>query len=399
MKNVIIIKYGEIGLKGKNRYIFESMLMRNIRIAGGFKQNTVYSRYGRIYADTNNKITPENYLQLQEKLAKVFGIIGFSRGIKLPFDTELETLKQLALEQVQQSITSKDKCFKVETRRAAKRYSLNSTQMNMELGGAVLQDYSHLKVNLTQPDLTLHVEIRDEGIVMYTNHHSVPGPGGMPVGASGNGLLLLSGGIDSPVAGWMMMKRGMPIDAIHFYSFPYTGEKSKEKVIDLTKVLRLWKLQPLTLYIPYFTNIQVEINKTCPQSLWTILHRRMMMRIAEKISHNNAKGIKYHALITGENLAQVASQTIENIAVINQATKLPIVRPLIAFDKQDIIEWSHKIDTFRISTLPYEDCCTLFAPRSPETRAKEHEILAAEEKLNVDLLIEEALEKMEVILQ
>jgi thiamine biosynthesis protein ThiI len=391
MKKVILVRYGEIGLKGKNRHFFESALMNNIHRATQIPLNQIVLRFGRIYLYRENT-------DCFEALKKVFGLVGFSVAYKLTLTESLDELKKTAVQLVAELKNAKHRGFKVQTRRPNKRFQHDSMEINRELGGAILENFADLKVDLHHPDLTIFVEIRDEGIFIYSDNELEKGPGGLPVGVSGSGLLLLSGGIDSPVAGWMMMKRGMPLDAIHFHSFPYTGEKSKEKAVDLARLLAQWRLHPFTLYIPYFTNIQVTINKTCPEDMWTILHRRFMMRIAQRIAEKyNCKGKAYEAIITGESLGQVASQTISNIAVINKALELPVIRPLIGFDKEEIIQRAEAIESFRISKQPFEDCCTVFAPKRPKTKSREADVLRVEMKLDIEALIAEALEKIEIL--
>jgi thiamine biosynthesis protein ThiI len=395
MKKIILIKYGEIGLKGKNRHFFESMLMENIRIATGVGARDLKHYYGRIYL----RLTDEQQLIACERaLKQVFGVVGFAQAFELPLTDNIDSLKPLIIELLQQQATAQTATFSIDTRRIEKNFPLESPAVNCALGGVVLENFPHWKVNIKQPDIRVCVEIRAEGMFVYLDHQSTKGPGGLPVGVSGKGLLLLSGGIDSPVAGWSLMKRGMLIDAIYFHSFPYTGDKAKEKVLDLAKILTQWKQRAIQVCIPYFTKIQETINQNCPQDSWTILHRRMMLRVAEKIAHGaSPDGHYYHALITGDNLGQVASQTIQNIAVVSQATHLPILRPLISFDKQDIVTLARQIGSYTISNRPFADCCTLFAPKNPQTKAVAAEIIAAEQKLDIDALVNEALAKMEIV--
>lgn len=388
MKKVILIKYGEIALKGKNRYQFELLMMENIRLAIGENAIAVEKQRGRFYLHLTEKKQVPHY---SKALKRVFGIVGFAVADRLALHTNLEAVKKAVLQRIE-ILGLNSLSFRIDARRALKLFPLDSMEINKKIGAVVLSRFSHWKVNLNNPDLLIFIEVRNEGIFVYSSEDYEKGPGGLPVGVGGNGLLLLSGGIDSPVAGWRLLKRGMAIDTLYFHSFPYTGEKAKEKVIDLTRILTRWKLRSIHLYIPYFTHIQETINKNCPESMWTILHRRFMMRVATKVAKSS-----YHALITGENLGQVASQTIQNISVINRVTNLPVLRPLISFDKQEIIKMAQQIGTFRISSRPYQDCCTLFAPKNPVTKAEEGEILKAEEKLPLDALISETLEKMKTI--
>lgn len=386
MKKIILVKYGEISLKGRNRYLFEAALIENIKLGTGLKSSQIRNHYGRIYIYLEENAPNAIYLKA---LKNIFGIVDATLAYELPLSYDLEPLKQVVRDLLKPVLFS-SATFKIDTRRTHKNFPLDSMQVNAALGGVVLDQFPNWKVNLNDPQMAICVEIREEGIFTYLDDSAEKGVGGLPVGVSGKGLLLLSGGIDSPVAGWSMMKRGMSIDAIHFHSFPYTGEKAKEKAIDLAKALVKWKHRPIQLFIPNFTPIQEIINQQCPEGAWTILHRRFMLRIAEKIG-------RYDALITGDNLGQVASQTIQNMSVIGQATRLPILRPLIAFDKQEIIVKAKQLDTYRISNRPFEDCCTVFAPKNPATKARESEILMAEQLLPVEELITNAIEKTEII--
>lgn len=395
MKKIILVKYGEISLKGRNRHFFESMLLDNICLATGLVRKNIKHHYGRIYISLEENADIVAY---EKALKKVFGIVGFAIAYELPITDRVDDLKPILTELLQKQVFHSIQTFCVDTRRIKKDFPLESPQVNSILGGVVLEKFPHWQVNIKHPDLRICLEIRPEGVFIYLEQNAVRGPGGLPIGVSGKGLLLLSGGIDSPVAGWSLMKRGMLIDAIYFHSFPYTGEKAKEKVIDLAKVLAQWKLRPVQLCIPYFTKIQETINAQCPEDYWTILHRRMMVRIAEKIATGaGPDGHYYQALITGDNLGQVASQTIHNIAAVSAATHLPILRPLISFDKQEIITLAEKIGTYAISKRPFADCCTLFAPKNPQTKSIPAEIIAAEKYLDIESLITESLEKMEII--
>lgn len=387
MQKVILIKYGEIALKGKNRHIFESSLVKNICLAFGSGVIVLEKQRGRIYL----RLTEKGFWYYQELLSRVFGIIGFAEAFRLPLDSNISEIVEIIISCIRK-LKNQSLTFCIDSRRSFKNFHLDSLEINKLIGKKVLQCFPSFKVDLNCPELTIFIEIRKEGVFGYTNFDYMKGSGGLPVGVGGRGLLLLSGGIDSPVAGWALLKRGMLIDAVYFHSFPYTGEKAKQKVIDLARVLTRWKLRAVNLYIPYFTQVQELVNKRCPESTWTIIHRRFMIRICEKLAVPS-----YQALITGENLGQVSSQTIENIAVINKVTRLPILRPLISLDKQDIINLAEQINTFQISKRPYPDCCSLFAPKRPETKAKEEEILEAEKLLPIESLIAQALEKMEVV--
>lgn len=395
MKKIILIKYGEIGLKGKNRYFFESKLMENIRLATGVSRHHLKHRYGRIYLYIEDD---QQTIRYEQALKKVFGVVGFAPAVELPLTHDRDALNRLIIELLKQQDLQSITSFSIDTRRIEKSFPLTSPAVNSALGAMVLEHFPQWKVNIKNPDICVCIEIRSEGIFVYLDQQAATGAGGLPVGVSGNGLLLLSGGIDSPVAGWSLMKRGMLIDAIYFHSFPYTGDKAKEKAVDLARVLTQWKLRAIQLYIPYFTKIQETINQSCPQASWTILHRRFMLRIAEKIATGASRdGRYYQALITGDNLGQVASQTIQNIAVVSQVTPLPVLRPLISFDKQEIITVANRIGSYAISNRPFADCCTLFAPKNPQTKGTLAEIVDAEKNLDIEALVNEALEKMEVI--
>jgi len=402
MQSVLLIRYGEIGLKGQNRSRFEKTLLNNIAQSLGLLKKHVRVHHGRIYAFLSKQAVDFDQpqcTQYLQRLGYVFGIVGAACAYRLPANANLDTVKQAIDHLVANTSLRSDRTFRISTHKVNKAYPYGATQLNYQLGYYVGQNQPQWQVDLDHPDYVVHLECRNEGIFLYSNRYQVQGPGGLPTGVSGNGLLLLSGGIDSPVAGWMMLKRGMNVDPVYFHSYPYTSEQVKEKVTDLARALVAWKGRPMTLYIPYFTGIQIEINKKCPESTWTLLHRRYMMRIAERIANQPQTPDKkrYHTLITGENLSQVASQTVENIDVINQATHRPIFRPLIGFDKQEIVSLSEKIETFNISKAPYVDCCTMFAPSAPETKAKIGKIEQAEANLDQDKLIQKAIDNMEMV--
>lgn len=400
MQPIILIKYGEIALKGKNRHLYEKKLMANISNATGINRKNIILRHGRIYLHDPSKIMNSKQKQmLISNLKNVFGMEGFAFAYNFTKDLAIEQIKNVAVEIFSKFVNkSSQQSFKIYVRRINKSFPIKSMKLAGEIGSSILANFSHLTVNLNHPDLSLFVECRDEGIIIYNSQEHYTCHGGLPIGMSGNGILLLSGGIDSPVAGWMMSKRGMSLDAIHFHSPPFTGEKAKQKVIDLCYQLAKWKQQPINLYLSHFTDIQNEINANCPPQYWTIMHRRFMLRLAEKITQlpcNHAK--KYCALITGDSLSQVASQTIENIAVINNATKLPILRPLIGMNKLEIINLANKIGTFAISKLPYADCCTLLSSNKPATKAWEDQIIAAECVINTKQLIDDAIARLQLL--
>lgn len=402
MKTVFLIRYGEIGLKGKNRGDFEKALLDNILEATGTNSDNTRRHHGRIYmliADEAVHFDRPEIVAKQQALSRTFGIVAHACAYRLPASADVETIQQGVDQLLAATQSLSDRTFRIKAKRTNNRFPLSASQINQQMGEYVLTNHRNWQVNLDNPDLSIYIEARAEGIFLYSNRYNEKGPGGLPTGVSGKGLLLLSGGIDSPAAGWLMLKRGMEIDPVYFHSYPYTSNKAKEKVIDLAKVLVEWKARPMTLYIPHFTQLQVAINKKCPQSTWTILHRRFMMRISERIAHQKAdqSATRYQTLITGENLSQVASQTIDNIEVISETVNIPILRPLIGYDKQQIVSLADDIDTFEISKTPYVDCCHLFAPENPETKARLYKIERAEQALDSEQLIDEALREMEVI--
>jgi len=393
MEKVILIKIGEIWLKGKNRGDFINRLILNIQTATGLDRKDIEVERGRIYLQiANHKLQIAN-------LKKVFGIHSFVDAYKIELDTSrnssqvLKGIKDISYEIVQKEIDESAKTFKVDANRAYKEFEKNSMEINEELGASVLDKFPKLSVDVKNPDFILRVEVRQEGIFIYSNRDEIEGKGGLPVGTGGAGLLMLSGGIDSPVAGWYMMKRGMKVDAVHFASPPYTGEKAKEKVIDLCRTLSTWNGGKMKLFVVRFTDIQVETSKKVPDKLWTLLHRRFMIKIA----HELAKKERYNTLISGESLGQVASQTIENIRATSYNINFPVLRPLIGFDKQETINVAKKIDTYKISILPYEDCCTTFSSTNPKTRAKADEVAKLEEEFDSKELIKKAIDSVEII--
>lgn len=382
MKNAIIIRYCEIHLKGKNRGYFEKLLKENIkRSLKGIELtfSTMHSRY--LIEDFSDS----DYEIITDKLRKIAGIHTFSRALVV--DSNLEDIYEAC------KLLCKDKfgTFKVDTNRADKSFSPNSMQVSMILGGRLLNDFPTLSVDVKTPDFTVYVDIREDGKTFVYNEveHCISG---MPVGSAGKGLLLISGGIDSPVAGYMMCKRGMKLNCLHFHSFPYTGAAAKEKVIDLTKKIGEYN-GGITLNIVSFTHIQEAIHENCPEEFMITLMRRFMMRIAERVAKQHGD----QAIITGESLGQVASQTIESITSSNSVVTMPVLRPLIAFDKIDIIDISRKIDTYETSILPYEDCCTVFLPKFPAIKPNLEKVIKAESKLDVEGLINEALSNIEKI--
>lgn len=390
MKNIFLIKYGEIAIKGNNRYLFENALLKNIRLS--IKRLGIFNiqkEQGRILIEPEEEnIDTEEVLN---KLTKVFGIVGICIGIKNE-KTDMDAIKETALYHMKYVCENSSYTFKVETRRSNKNYPLNSMEISKEVGAYILSNMGNqLKVDVHNPEIKLNIELRNS---LYVYSKVIPGPGGMPLGTNGKAMLLLSGGIDSPVAGWMVAKRGVEIGGVYFESPPYTSERAKQKVIDLAKKIAAYTGR-FKLYIVPFTDIQMEIYQKCPHPQLTIIMRRIMMRIAESI----AKEENAQALITGESIGQVASQTIQSLAVTNAVVTLPVFRPLIGFDKEDIVSIAKKIDTYETSILPYEDCCTIFVPKHPETKPKLEYIQKSEEALeNIDSMIDEAIKNSETII-
>lgn len=382
MNKVILIRYSEIHLKGKNRGFFESILGENIKEA--------ISPYGARVKKISGRYTVEGYKEEEEKqiiqrLQKVFGICSISPAIEL--ETSLESIKQEIAK-----IDVGTSTFKVAVTRADKTFPIHSTELAAELGGIILDHNPTLKVDLYHPETTVTVDIR-ENKNTYIYHEVIKCVNGMPIGTSGKGLLLLSGGIDSPVAGYQLARRGMPLHAIHFHSFPYTSELAKQKVIKLATILSEYTGN-IVLHVISFTKVQEAIHKYCKDEYMITIMRRIMMRVAERIAkQNNLK-----AIITGESLAQVASQTVESITVTNHVIEdLPVFRPLIGLDKDDITVIATKIGTFETSILPYEDCCTVFLPKHPVIKPKLEKVIAEENNLNLDELIKEAMASEEII--
>ncbi|MBQ1240350.1 MAG: tRNA 4-thiouridine(8) synthase ThiI [Lachnospiraceae bacterium] len=384
-----LIKYAEIGVKGKNRYLFEDALVKQInnrlkRHDGAF---VITKEQGRIYAEANEEY---DFDEIVDSLQHVFGIVGICPMVQVE-KGDYESLKEEVAKYIDEAYEDKNFTFKVIARRADKNYPATSDQINRDLGEVILTRFPETKVDVHNPDVTLHVEIRQK-INIFSE--TIPGPGGMPIGTAGKAMLLLSGGIDSPVAGWMVAKRGVTIEATYFHAPPYTSERAKQKVVDLAKLVAKYT-GPIKLNIVNFTDIQLYIYDQCPHDELTIIMRRYMMRIAEEI----AKQSDCLALITGESIGQVASQTMPSLAVTNEVCEMPVLRPLIAFDKQDIVDISVKIDTFETSTLPYEDCCTIFVAKHPVTKPNLKRIIKSEEKLaeKIEEMMKTAIETREIV--
>ena len=387
--STFLIKYAEIAIKGKNRYVFEDALMHRIKLVlkhvdGDF---AVSKAQGRVYVDC---LSDHDHDEVISALQTVFGINAICPVVKCE-DEGFEKLKETVIRYIDEEYPDKKKTFKVCARRADKSYPMRSMEINSELGGVILDAFPDMKVDVHTPEIELNIEIR-ESIFIYSKQ--IPGPGGMPVGTNGKAMLLLSGGIDSPVAGYMIAKRGVKIDAVYFHAPPYTSERAKQKVIDLAKTVAKYA-GTICLHVINFTDIQLAIYDKCPHDELTIIMRRYMMRIAEHIAKEN----DCLGLVTGESIGQVASQTMHSLAVTNEVCTLPVFRPLIGFDKQEIIGVSEKIGTFETSILPYEDCCTIFVAKHPVTKPNANVIRRSEEKLTgcIEELVAKALETDEVI--
>lgn len=383
-----LIKYAEIGIKGKNRYIFEDALIRQIRRAlkpleGEFK---VLKEDGRIYVNADNY----DYEETVEALRRVFGIAAICPMLQVE-DEGFEALCETVISYVDEMCEDKKITFKVQARRARKNYPLDSNQINMDMGEAILNAFPEIRVDVHHPDVLLQIEVRQK-INIYSL--AIPGPGGMPVGTNGKATLLLSGGIDSPVAGYMIAKRGVVIDAVYFHAPPYTSERAKQKVVDLARKVSRYS-GPVSLSVVNFTDIQLAIYDKCPHEELTIIMRRYMMRIAERLADKNGS----LGLITGESIGQVASQTMKSLAATNEVCTMPVYRPLIGFDKQEIVEIAKKIDTFDISIQPFEDCCTIFVAKHPVTKPNINIIKRSETNLEgiIEPLVETALDTVETI--
>ncbi|MCD7981811.1 MAG: tRNA 4-thiouridine(8) synthase ThiI [Clostridiales bacterium] len=384
-----LIKYGEIAIKGKNRHVFEGALIRNIEhalspVEGEFE---ISAERGRIYVAAAGDF---DYDGAVLALTRVFGIVSICPMRQVDAG-DMEQLVSDVLTYVDAVYPDKRKSFKVFTKRADKSFPLDSQEINAELGGRILDAYPEMRVDVHQPEIRLHVEIRNR-VNIYSKE--IPGPGGMPVGTAGKAMLLLSGGIDSPVAGYMISKRGVTIEAVYFHAPPYTSERAKQKVVDLARIVSRYS-GPIRLYVVNFTDIQLYIYDKCPHDELTIIMRRYMMKIAEYF----AKADDCQGLVTGESIGQVASQTMKSLMATNEVCTLPVYRPLIAFDKNDIIAISEKIDTYETSIQPYEDCCTIFVAKHPVTKPNVNIIRRSERNLSekIDEMMEKAIQTAEII--
>ena len=385
MYNILIVKYGEIGVKGKNRYIFENKLIKNVKnILKPIGKFNVYKEYGRIYVDLDGY----DYEEVVEEVKKVFGIVGVCPAVRSEKDYNL--LKELALKMLEEKIEQGYKSFKVDSRRGDKDFKLTSQEMSLDIGGyLVSQVKDKIAVDVRNPEVKIHCELRQNHVMVYSD--TIPGYGGLPLGTNGRAMSLLSGGIDSPVASWMVAKRGMELECIHFHSYPFTSEKSQEKVRDLAQILAKY-CGRVRLHKVNMLEIQKSIGLNCKDEEMTIISRRFMMRIAERVAESR----HCDALVTGESIGQVASQTIQGLTCTNASVKMPVFRPLIAMDKTEIIEVAQKIGTFETSILPEEDCCTVFSPKKPVTKPKLDRIEKSENKLDVEKLIQDAIDNIEV---
>lgn len=390
MYKAFLIKYAEIAIKGKNRYIFEDALVEQIKyqlkdVEGKFR---IVKEMGRIFVYAESAF---DYEETIEALKRVFGIFSICPAVVLE-DEGFEKLSEEVAAYVKKLYGDQELTFKVNTRRNKKTYPMQSMEVSSALGGIILDACPNMKVDVHKPDVFVNVEIRSK---IYLYSENIPGPGGMPLGTNGSAMLLLSGGIDSPVAGYMIAKRGVKIDAVYFHAPPYTSERAKQKVVDLAKLVARYS-GPIRLHVVNFTDIQLYIYDKCPHEELTIIMRRYMMRIAEQI----AKETECLGLITGESIGQVASQTMNSLIATNEVCELPVYRPLIGFDKQEIVEVSEKIGTYETSILPYEDCCTIFVAKHPVTKPNVKVIRRHEHNLDekIDELVKTALETKELII-
>ena len=386
MEEIFLLKLGELVLKGLNRHTFEDKLIANaqrrLRPWGRFR---VYSKQSILYVEPLDENC--NLDGAWEAMKRLFGVAGLSRALACPKDKD--AMVEAACSYLGDKLSAA-RTFKVESKRADKSFPLTSIQLSQYVGGELDERYPHLQVDVHHPELTVYLEVRENAAYVHANPD--PGAGGLPVGVNGRAVSLLSGGIDSPVASWMMAKRGLALDMVHFFSYPYTSEEAKEKVLTLAKLLTPWCGRLIVHVVP-FTAIQEELRRKCPEELFTILMRRFMMRIAERV----ALRIKAGAIITGESLGQVASQTMDAMKLTGAACSLPVLRPVVGMDKEEIVTIARKINTFETSILPYEDCCTVFTPRHPRLHPLPGEVEAAEALLDIDALVDAAVEGIERI--
>lgn len=390
MYRSFLVKYGEIGVKGKNRYIFENMLMDQVKFAlkpveGSFE---VRKEQGRIYVDVTSE--DYDYEGCVEALKRVFGVVAFCPLLQVE-DEGFDKLAETVVTHLKKAYPAGDFTFKVNARRARKNYPKDSMEINADMGEKILDAFPKATVDVHNPQIMVCIEIRSMINIYW---EEIPGPGGMPVGSNGKAMLLLSGGIDSPVAGYMIAKRGVAIDATYFHAPPYTSERAKQKVIDLARIVARFS-GPINLHVVNFTDIQMYIYEKCPHEELTIIMRRYMMKLAEHF----AKESGCMGLITGESIGQVASQTMQSLYVTNEVCTMPVYRPLIGFDKQEIVDISEKIETYETSILPYEDCCTIYVAKHPVTKPNLEYIKKSETKLTekIDELMQTAIDTVETI--
>ena len=387
MKEVILVKYGEIILKGLNRSRFEDLLIKNIKNAAGKLIKSVRKSQAVIYIEPQDGADTDI---LEEKFKKVFGIVFIAKaGV---FEKDMSVILSDGADYIAENMRFA-KTFKVESKRSDKKFPFKSPEISRDMGGAILERCRGISVDVQRPDVTVRVEIRDNEAYVYTDSARCKGFGGMPTGAGGKATALLSGGIDSPVSAWMMAKRGVEIDAVHFFSPPYTSERAKDKVISLAKIVASFTGK-FNLYIVPFTEQQLAIRDNCPEEHLTLIMRRMMMMTAERIAKKHGS----IALITGESLGQVASQTIHALAVTNECVSMPVFRPLIGMDKNEIVEIARKIGTFETSILPYEDCCTVFVPKHPTLKPTVESIVESQNKIDMERWVNKAVEETEWVL-
>ena len=386
MKEVLLLKCGEIVLKGLNRKTFEDRLLKNLkRRMAHVADCEISMRQSVVYVEIPDDADAD---AVMECASRVFGFATISRAAVCPEKT-LESVIATAKDYLAANFAAA-KTFKVETKRGDKKFPMTSTEISQHVGGELADLFPEVRPDMHHPDLVVNVEMREKYAFVHAG--PVPGAGGMPIGSNGRAALLLSGGIDSPVAGWMMAKRGLELCAVHFFSYPYTSERAKEKVMELAELLTHYAGR-MEVYVVPFTEIQEAIRDNCPEDMFTLIMRRFMMRLAERVAQEHDAG----ALITGESLGQVASQTMEAMNVTGAVCSMPVFRPVIGMDKEEIVQISRKIGTFETSILPYEDCCTVFTPKHPLTRPKKFKVEEAEKVLDVDALVEKALSGVECV--
>ena len=386
MNEMFLLKLGEMVLKGLNRHSFEDKLQANIhRRLNGLGRFRVYTRQSTTYVEPMEDSCDMD--AAWEAMKKVFGVVGLSRARAC--DKDKDAILRACHEYLDDRLRSA-RTFKVETRRADKTFPMTSIQLSQYVGGELDELYPNLQVDVHHPELTVYVEIRDYAAFVHANPD--PGAGGLPVGINGRAVSLLSGGIDSPVASYMIAKRGVALDMVHFFSYPYTSPEAKEKVLELARLLTPW-CGRLTVHVVPFTAIQEELRRSCPEEMFTLVMRRFMMRIAQRV----AKRCGAKALVTGESLGQVASQTMDAMTVTGQVVDIPVLRPVVGMDKEEIVQISRKIGTYDTSILPYEDCCTVFTPRHPRLRPTVEEAEAAEAGLDIEAMVQAAVDGIERI--